>query len=711
MMNNLNSLPLKASYNKVEDDIAASFYLPCMAAATEYDRISGYFGSTIYIIAWGALKQFISNGGRMRIACSPYVSDADARALSEGYSARNNAKLIESLREEVDALFQSPILSAPTRLLACLVAEGIIDVKVAVPADYLSPDARRLFHDKVGVFRNAEGDLVGFRGSMNETFKGLASDGNIESIDVFPSWLDSRDRERVNSAVEFFDRLWRKESPDIAVFDFPDEIIEALRERAKGSDWKTLLDEIDATEKASNKWKPSKRPGGKKPREHQTEALENWLKNERRGVLEHATGSGKTFTAICAIYDALNRGETPLILVPSRELLRQWKTELDDALAESLPRYLMCGDGNIRWRDSGMLHSWTAKSAVDDRRIIIATMDTAAMPEFIEAITQGSHIFLVADEVHRLGSEHRRRIFNLDTGARLGLSATPHRYGDPVGTEAILTYFSGIVPPPFTLSDAIAAGVLTRYFYHPQKLSLTTTEQDEWNEITEDVRKIVARSGRNSDDFASFAMTSRLKHLLIARARIVKNAAGKVPLALSILRNHFRKGDKWIVYCDNINQLKEILRAARAAGFDAYEYYADMVGDREMTLYYFGANGGVLVSIRCLDEGVDIPSTTHALILASSQNPREFIQRRGRVLRAFPGKHFAHLYDAIAMPVMDDDESERGLSIISTELSRAIKFGANAENPACITDLKNIAVDFSIEYESLADGGIENDEE
>ena len=154
-----------------------------------------------------------------------------------------------------------------------------------------------------------------------------------------------------------------------------------------------------------------------------------------------------------------------------------------------------------------------------------------------------------------------------------------------------------------------------------------------------------------------------------------------------------------------------MLQRAVAEKFDAYEYYAEMRGDRETTLSYFSANGGVLVSIKCLDEGVDIPSTTHALILASSQNPREFIQRRGRILRKAPGKHFAHLYDAITVPQVSQSEDDKSLSIIMAELSRAIEFGQGAENPACITDLKNIAIDFQVDYNQLKDGGVESDEE
>jgi len=200
----LKDIEYLTSYNKADHDIAEQFYLPSMRAAARYDRISGYFGSTIYIIAWDALKEFIENKGKMRLVCSPYVSDEDAEALAEGYSARADEILTRSINEEVEALFDTPYLSAPAKLLAYMVAESIIDVKIAVPTSAASPNAKRLFHDKVGLFTDSEGNRVGFRGSMNETFKGLSSDGNMESIDVFPSWMGERDQDRVDSAVDFF---------------------------------------------------------------------------------------------------------------------------------------------------------------------------------------------------------------------------------------------------------------------------------------------------------------------------------------------------------------------------------------------------------------------------------------------------------------------------------------------------------------------------
>lgn len=584
----LSGFNFKASYNKAEDNIAAEFYLPCMRVATRYDRISGFFGSTIYIIAWSALKEFIANGGRMRLICSPYISDADEAALAEGYSARNNTLLSEAIKVEVEELFASPALYAPARLLAYLVSESIIDVKIAVPGEKAGPDARRMFHDKVGVFMD-EDVAVGFRGSMNETFKGLASDGNIESIDVFPSWVDARDKERVDSAISFFEKLWHSALPGVAVYSFPADVKRVLKDKAKGTNWEQLLDEIKVIEDAAIKWKPDKKPGGNKPRTHQVNALEAWAHNGRRGIFEHATGSGKTFTAMCAIRDALSRSEPVLILVPSRDLLGQWHKELQKTITDIQPYYLLCGDGHTEWRKNGTLRSWTSPGS-GQHRITLSTIDTATAPDFISNLAQGAHLFIVADEVHRLGSTERRRIMQINTGARLGLSATPRRYGDPDGTQAILDYFGGIIQPPFTLDDAIKAGVLTRYFYHPQRLLLTAQEQADWNAITAEISKAVGKLGKDADALSH----PRIKMMLIERARIVKNATGKVQLAIDTLTAQYRDGQKWIVYCDNIGQLKAVLRRAMAAGFDAYEYYADMAGDREMTLSYFKATAGCL---------------------------------------------------------------------------------------------------------------------
>ena len=706
----LNEHRFKPDYNKNDSDIAEEFYLPAMRSSYRYDRISGYFGSTIYILAWSALREFVENGGKMRIICSPVISETDKDAMTEGYSAVNDDIIKGSLAKELDELFAANDLTKPARALACLVAEGIIDVKIAVPKSGMEPDLERLFHDKVGIFTDKTGGAVGFRGSMNETFQGLSDGGNLESIDVFPNWEDERDAQRLQSARRYFERLWNKSVQNVLVYDFPDAVKKNLVDKSNGYDWRTLAREISTSISLSKKWAPTKKGSPKSPRIHQLTALENWVKNGRRGILEHATGSGKTFTAICAIRDALDRKRSVLVLVPSKELLRQWKAEIADNIRDIPVRYLMCGDGLNFWKSNNTLQLWTRPSN-NEKKVTVAIMDTACSDQFVRNVVSGDHLLLVADEVHRIGSPARRNILKIDAGERLGLSATPIRYGDPDGTAAIFDYFGGVVPPVFSLEDAIKNNVLTKYYYHPLQVRLTPVEQDDWADITREIRRLIAMSkGKDRPIGQIIASSPRLQMKLLERARIIKQAGNKVPLALDVMNRNYEPGQKWIVYCDNQTQLAEVLSLLLKNGYDAYEYHSAMRGDRHETLKYFGKNGGILVSIRCLDEGVDIPSTTHALILASSKNPREFIQRRGRILRKFPGKYFAQLYDAIVIPEISDKDDVAANSIVMAELSRAIQFGEWAENPSCVSDLRIIARKFGINYQDAKDGGIEDDD-
>ena len=255
----LRDYSFKPDYNKTDDDIADDFYLPAMKNSIQYDRISGYFGSTIYIIAWTALQEFIEHGGKMRIVCSPVISDPDKTAMAEGYSAKNDVFIQRGLAEELNDMFQSSELDKPTRVLACLIAENILDIKIAVPESGMEPDLKRLFHDKVGIFTDRKGDSVGFRGSMNETYQGLSEDGNLESIDVFPSWDDRRDSFRVDSAKEYFERLWNDEQPHALVYNFPDALKQKLIDKCNGYDWKSLLAEISTEISLTKKWRSDKK--------------------------------------------------------------------------------------------------------------------------------------------------------------------------------------------------------------------------------------------------------------------------------------------------------------------------------------------------------------------------------------------------------------------------------------------------------------------
>jgi superfamily II DNA or RNA helicase len=711
-MSGLASLPLKTDYRKGRDDIARDFYLPCMRLAAQYDRAVGFFNSAIYVIAWPSLKDFVARGARMRLICSPVLPAGDIEAIETGYSERYAQENGEKLREDIRYMLATPFLYRPTTVLASLVALDIVDVRIAFMKK--TPRHERLFHDKLGLFRDDFENTVAFKGSMNETWAGLAADGNLESVDVFLSWEDAREANRVRGHEAYFDALWENqcEQEGITVKKFPEIARSELVSAADAKRWPDLVDEICREIEAAERFEAQQqgRAGGKTLRPHQSGALQAWEGQGRRGVLEHATGSGKTFTAICAMRDGLRRREVPLVLVPSELLLEQWHKELTENLGDIQPQILRCGAGYTKWRDDDLIGPWTRPGS-DTPRIVLSTMQTAAMPEFRAAVRQGSHVFLVADEVHRTGSTNHLQLLLLDTGPRLGLSATPRRAGDPVGTARILDYFNGIVPPPFTLQDAIKAGALTPYFYHIHTVTLTDAEQQEWDQMTTRIRRITAQKASAKDPNPEWDF--QVKKLLIERGRLLKQAEGKACLAGAIIAANYRRGERWIVYCDDLAQLGAVRTELARGGLDSIEYHSAMAGDKEQTIRLFEANGGIVVSIRCLDEGVDIPSVTHALILASSKNPREYIQRRGRVLRRAEGKSVAHIHDVLVLPAAVDEPEEGEdprLNILGGEITRSLEFGKSALNPAAITDLERIALRFTKDYKALLGAGYEDEE-
>ena len=437
------------------------------------------------------------------------------------------------------------------------------------------------------------------------------------------------------------------------------------------------------------------------------QALEGWRAQGKRGILKHATGSGKTFTALVAIDEHLGEDGVALVLVPSRLLLRQWEEEINGTLNDVT--VLQAGAGHSRWRRSGVVEMFTAPPEGLGRRIVLATMQTAASPEFLKRVCGGDHLLVVADEVHRSGSPVNRELFDLHAGARLGLSATPERYGDAVGTEALLNYFGGVVPPPFTLADAIQAGRLVPYHYHPHAVALTPEEEEGWLDLTLQIKKEVAIQRSGDEGGGAGPITEKLKRLLIRRARIAKKAQAKVALAARVVGN-YQAGDRWLVYCEDREQLRAVRDRLLADGLPVSEYHTRMDADEAATLEWFREFGGVLVSIRCLDEGVDIPQSSHALILASSQNPREFIQRRGRVLRVAPvasGKHVAVIHDALVVPAGVQDEDEF-TSLTKTEIRRATEFAEHALNGEARVDLTGIAIRAGVDFEA-PDVGIEDE--
>jgi superfamily II DNA or RNA helicase len=634
-------------------NLLAEFFQPCLDAAARYDRAVGFFSSTFYTLIGLSIADFAHRGGTMRVVCCPRLSALDIAAMREGYAARVAG--IGVVRELEECL-EDPVAHAVSRLLATLIAYGALDLRIA-----FRPGRTGIYHDKVGIFADGTGERVTFDGSANESWSAWSDEGNYEAFHAFASW---KDPERVQEDVEYFESLWAGQEPGLEVVPFPAVARERLEALVDPEGLRHAEQRVRDVTQARRASRARDRPV---LRRHQQAVLEDWASRFHRGIVEHATGSGKTLTALRAVADALDAGRSAVIVVPWVTLLEQWRGAAASYFGDTA-QILLAGSGHDEWRGGATLVNFLGSTS---RRIVLATLDTAATEGFTTRLRGIPSICLVVDEVHRAGSPERRRLLaEVDAEWRLGLSATWQREGDPQGTAAILDYFERVLNPVYTLKDALDDGFLSPYRYVIHTLSLTEHEHQEW------VRQsaVIARAIAAADGI----MTEPVRQLLIRRSKIVKKAAAKPQIATEVLRAEYQNGDAWLVYCDDTAQLRDTRQEIEYTGLRCMEYHRQVAGAEEEALAEFKRGGGIMLAIRCLDEGVDIPRIDHALVLASSTTRREFIQRRGRILRRADRKYQAEIHDLLVNVEGFDDAT--AATFLRNELARAREFAGSARD-------------------------------
>ena len=681
----LSRIPFRPWYATGSADLALEFYAPCLRAAVTYDRAAGFFRSSVYTVSMLALADFVERGGHLRLICSPYLAEEDVAAIERGLSESEciSAAIVRDIRQ----LATEPTNSTATQLLASLVSAAVLDIRIA-----FRPGRPGLFHSKIGLFESSDGAIVSFNGSANETGSAFSTEGNQEDIAVFTSWGPDSDVDRVRLITDYFNNLWDSRQPGLEVIPFPDVPRDDLVKLAHPDGPEAALDAIRVKEGLPALSQRNRT----KLMDHQERAVTDWEARGGRGILTHATGAGKTITAIQVIRQWIQNGRSALTVVPSIVLRDQWRVALDTELADIQPDILVVGgDQSVsNWTEA--LPDFTRSGAFLGPRVVLATLQSASTARFRSNIVEGDHLLVVADEVHHAGSPVYRSLLTIDAGGRLGLSATPERFGDPNGTRILFDYFGSPLEPAFGLEEAIRCGRLVPYDYYVHFASLADDEITEWTELTKRIGR--AYAGIANDNHPSFPPT--LMRLLVRRAAIAKRAKTKPGLCASILETEMNPGDHWLVYCDTADQLYECKRALRGIGIDSLEYHSQMLSDRAEVLNYFVRHGGVLIAIRCLDEGVDIPLVDHALILASSSNPREFIQRRGRVLRSATGKNAATIHDVLVVPPGAGTELR---PLLKVELGRAAQFSRSSRNTATSFKIRQLASQLGIDSTSEMD--------
>lgn len=684
----LRSLSLSDRYRSDQEDVVAGFFVPAFTAARSYSRAVGYFSSTSLALYARGIETFAERGGSMRLIASPHLDEDDVVDIERGYDLR---EIIERATvREVELESREAVLDS-LGLLGRLIAEGRLDIKLA----FVEQEGRvGIYHEKIGVFRDEVGDLVGFTGSSNETYGGLMA--NFESVEVYRGWVDG-DGARALRLEADFEALWSNQTPNLSIECFPDVARERLiklgserpyRPRPGRDETPVSPPVVTAvpTRLAIPEWL--------EVRGYQREAVESWLLHRGRGILKMATGTGKTKTAMVAatqLGNVLRQREQPLvvlILAPLQHLVDQWITEVEEFGVRPVAVY----ESSQKWLP--VVEEQLAEARMGQRPIVamVATNASFSGEKFQSVLSRTTQpLLVIADEAHNLGSSAYRSCLPPNATYRLALSATPERWFDDEGTDSLIDYFGPVVYE-LGLGDAIEMGALTRYLYVPRLVELNDHETSLYVDLTAQIAARIAAG----EELKNADPTSPLGFLLRQRAGVLGHAEGK----LAALRDDLgARRDSWfqLVYCaegrrptepgepPGANQLQDAMDlVGNQLHLSAHSYISETPRiERKVLLRRFGKGDDlrVLVAMRCLDEGVDIPDARTGYLLASSSNPRQFIQRRGRLLRRAEGKERAEILDYLAVPPSETPVNftvERAL--LTRELQRANEFGKLSEN-------------------------------
>jgi len=703
-------LNIKKCYDSDIDDILNDFYIPALSNSIKYQRLAGFFSSSSLAIAAKGIAGFIANNGKMQLICSAKLEKRDVEAILEGTTTP--VDIIEKqVLWDLDNInnLENEFVTDRVKALGWMIANKLLEIKVAIVIDtngkfldYNEVEQSGIFHQKVGILYDDEGNLISFSGSDNETASGWTR--NVEEFKVFMSF-DEYQKDYLKADRDRFLKFWHGLANRTEVIDVPKAVKHKLIEIAPK----------DIKDLKLDKYGSGKRKKGFTLWSHQIDAIDKWDRNNKRCIFEMATGTGKTLSALGCLKKIVSE-ETKLLTIiccPNNQLITQWVGDYERSNIRV--EFIIADSSNPKWKHQITDYIRDINNNVEDKLTVFTSHDSYYTPDFIEIINNFKHkIFIIADEVHGLGSEERKIGLQEQYQYRLGLSATPNRWFDPEGTAKLLSYFNVTKPEDaytFSLEEAIKSinpstgeTYLTPYEYRPRFLSLTEDEIDEYVIQSKKIAKAYHAS-KNSEE--------RLKNynlLCIQRQNIIRNAMNKYNAFENIL-SEIDELKHCLVYCspEQIDDVQHILnkRGIIQHSFTQEESTTPSdkfngVSQRDFILKHFASGSyQALVAIRCLDEGIDVPQAKIGIILASTGNPRQYIQRRGRLLRRAPGKDIAIIYDLIVFPSLGnklpDELVEIEKKILVRELIRYEEFVKISHNVIeCIKKLQEIEEELEI---------------
>lgn len=710
------------TYRPGEKNSPEKFFNDGLRNSSEFDLQLGYFSSAAISVLAEGFATFIANGGRMRLVINQIVSEADKKAINKGMNGTFidcfDLTNFESLRKTFDE-YQQQFFDC----LAFLIYNKRIDIRIIRPRN-----RKGIAHTKSGQFRDGD-SVTSFTGSANFTISGLFN--NLEEIKIDRSdSIDKMVRARIKSQRMEFDAIMNRQKRGIEYLS-ADKLETAVASSFGGKDVDELLD----VERKLKKIKAEKEirkmneelvnvhdednasaphfpyPSG--PREYQKQAFENWKNNNQRGLFAMATGTGKTITSLNCLLEIYKRKGyyKAIILVPTQTLVEQWEKECRKF---NFSNIITVYSQNKEWRDELERISFNEKyGLVDVMRssfIIIATYASYSRKRTFDILNSfdRQRVLLIADECHNLGSASMiKELKTVPYLRRIGLSATPERQYDDAGNNEVAQFFGvkGKYTYEYSMEKAIDNGVLCRYMYYPHVVKLTSDELTAYAQLSEKIAKYFNYST------CSFGNIDEvLKILLLARKRIVQKAENKLNIFRQIMNERFHRIGNLkysLVYVpegnkadyeendfsntDNISEdldtehLIDIYTKAVADIDDSITIRRFMAGqkDRDDILADFACGKiQVLTSMKCLDEGVDVPRSELAVFCSSTGNPRQFIQRRGRILRTHPDKRLAEIHDLVVVPELNVDSNSFHMEqlLLKNELVRVKNFALLSEN-------------------------------
>ena len=717
-MASLVGLNFKEVYFSPKDNIIQDFFIPALKNSDYYYRAAGYFTSSSLVELSVGICDLVKRGGKIKVITSPRLNYEDVAAIKKGYD------LLETTGKAMVRDFERPEdIESLDRLslLSELIARGILDIKIAVMRN-VDQYPNSIFHPKFGIMVDSEGKMIAFSGSMNESKNAMVA--NWDTIEV--SSCNENHASRTKIFDDEFRNLWNNNDETVCVLDMPKVAMDLLDEYRTGElnlelDARLLKKYDDVKIKESVYFKS---PKWLVKRPYQIEAIDNWISREYQGIFDMATGTGKTKTALCALEDLYNakpdEGIFTIIVAPQKHLVDQWGVEVQNFGVVPIIGH---SDSSIgQWKDKFrrqvLLSRSNKKSAC-----LITTISSFSSKEIQDWIQKIPNLVLVVDEAHNMGSDNRLTKLPPNAKYRLALSATMERYKDKVGTESLQDYF-GDYCIRFSLEDAIGT-YLTNYYYYPIVCTYNSSEYEQFVKSNEELDAIL------SDPHSSKHEKMMAKNEYIEYSYTLNSKMDSKYEELEKLMRGYTHSDHFLVYCgkarvdDEGNMIdsshnefiKCIDKTARILGMNGLGLkisritYRESSQDRKRILEEFdkGETAGI-IAISCLDEGVDIPSIKTAVIMTSSDNPREYVQRRGRVLRMYPGKEYATIYDFIVIPknlddvVPGDEHSGLELKMIAKEIRRMKEFSKVSLNSEDTDDIfSKISTAYKISIDDITE--------